>query len=225
MPQPSHHLHLTYDAPIVPSIIIPQQNIAHSVVRFMEPVDIKEPIPKLEGKIQEPYLTRINKDIELIRTNKADKKTKVGMICLKLFRKFYPYVLKMPYYWEELLNYPKRVKNYLVLDTCATYPELLFSVCEELDKLIDNSYEPGRKDKDLKKKLLDIRLMCERMPDDEEQLKSVIKNRRITITKLSGVQTFEKVIDVVGSYMPANPSPEMESIQVLFKSLTENFYE
>ena len=219
MPQLLTHLHYTYGSPIVPAIVLPQKDIAHSTVKFMNPLVVTDPIPKLEGKIQEPFLGMLNRDIDLIRAGQADKKIKNGILCLKLHRLFYPYVLKYPFYWEEILNYRKRLQYPLKIDLCTTYPELLFSVCGELEKMIDNSYEPGRNDKEIKKRLFEIRSLCEQIADDLFLLKKPLKNRKIDISKLSGKQAIEKVVDIVSSYKPHNTDETLNRVHDLFHSL------
>ncbi len=221
MPQLITHLHYTYGSPIVPAIVIPKKDIAHSLVKFIGPLDVKEPLQRLEGRTQEPYLSLLNRDIELIRNDRADKKIKNGVLSLKLHRLLYPYVLKAPYYWEEILNYQKRLQLELKIEYSTTYPELLFSVCGELEKIIDNSYEPGRKDKELKRKLLEIRSLCEQTPDDEGTLKTPLKNKKIDLSKLSTTQAISKVVNIVASYKPLVNSLNLDRIHTLFISLSQ----
>lgn len=123
-PQGIIALHLLTRAPIVPMVSIPDGRFTKSVVKFLNPKAIQAVSDKFWGAPAEKFHGEMSTAI-----NEA----------------LFPYLVKYIHCWEEVMG-ANRLEEVIRFPKFSTRGELLDKIKAYLEKMIKNSYEPGRND-------------------------------------------------------------------------------
>ena len=132
-PQSIAALHRITGAPIVPVVTCPQGDIGKSRLKFLDP-------------------SAINEVSRTLTENKVPKKEFHRQLSYALNKEIHPYLFKYAHVWEELMAFGGYVyKNRLKFPANYSTEDFLGNVQEKMLGMVENSYEPNRDDKNLRR--------------------------------------------------------------------------
>jgi lauroyl/myristoyl acyltransferase len=172
-PQSIASLQKETSAEIVPVIVQPKGEIHSSRLSFLNP----EPI---QAAIQ--------------RANGASQKVYYGELTTTLNRIMSPYLRSWAHCWEEILNFGRmRLRDTLHFEANITRKQFLEKTQEKLLAIIENSYEPGRNDEILSRKIQDhFPKTIAKLSEPEGPFYE--KPSWINLSKMSSTSEFQKLL-------------------------------
>ncbi|TFH28549.1 MAG: hypothetical protein E4G98_05260 [Promethearchaeota archaeon] len=134
-PQSYIRLHKLTGAPILPLITVPDKVFGRSKLFFLDNTSIMEVSRKYWNAPQAEFH---------------------GQLSTEINRVMFPWVRKYGPWWEELMRLAGlRSKDELKFDPLCNFQKMLTTIQEKMLHIIENSWEPGRKNAELKQWIAD----------------------------------------------------------------------
>jgi lauroyl/myristoyl acyltransferase len=128
-PQSVAALHLETGCLILPGISYPNKNMKYSIVELLDNTTIMEISKKNRTK---------------------NKKEFYSMLSLAINEVLHPYIIKYIHMWEEIVNFGVKINsNYIHFSSKTTLINLIEIIHEKILEILENSYEPSRKDTEI----------------------------------------------------------------------------
>lgn len=214
-PQMITYLHFSLECPIIPVTTYPKQNLKFSVVKFLPEVN------PMTMNISNETQT-LQKEIVKYRNGTLNKKQKYGLISLLINRELNPYLLRIPFLWQGAFLFFDRTQLRIRFKNVKSYLEMLKITISELILFIQNSYEAGRKDKEIFESLKNFSADLDEIKEDPSDV-ITLNNKYIEISRLNGKNVFQKTISILlsfqNSYIKQNHnfiSQRLNSLLTLF---------
>ena len=188
-PQLLTHFHNKLGTPVVPCHSFPQKNLSRSIVKFFPQINLLSLDPNNEP-------AEIKEDLLKFQQGKVkDYRIQNGLLSLKINKLLYPYALKYPFYWQMIATMFKRSKFRIEFKNVNSYYEFYSIILQRLNKFMEKSYEPGRKDEEILAIINRLHEEIKPMSDDP-RAKIHLHKKYIEIRLLSSQAAFNKVTSI-----------------------------
>ncbi len=124
-PQSIFKLHKIHQSPIIPAILTPHGEFGRSIITFQN--------PELLDDISSRYSSSASKEY-------------LGEMSTTLNRIFGNHLRKYNHLWEEFRKFSTRCSDLFEVKQNWTTSQLILHIQEKIQKILDQSYEPGRAD-------------------------------------------------------------------------------
>ncbi len=127
-------------SPIIPILAIPGKDLRFSkLIIFSEINPMKMDVMKEKSGV-------LRQEIEKYQRGELSRKQQRGLISLLINRAINPYLLKYPFYWEEIFAFRSRNHLPIKLTNTTKGKDIMERLCNEAVTFLNQSYEPGRED-------------------------------------------------------------------------------
>ena len=214
-PQMISSFHFDLGCPIIPMLSLSETDLSKSTTYFFEELNLE----KEKGRSDDNFL---KKKLQDFRNGQLSKKEKFGLLTLIINKLLNPYILKYPFYWEELFLFMKRTQFKIQYNEIKSHYEFFNVTINRLKFFIENSYEPNRDDIKLSSILAEIEKELQPLLLEEDD-KFFLHNKYIELGRLNGFDAIEKVVRIVLSYQNEFILKKYPRIEILFKKLLDCF--
>lgn len=212
-PQMISSLYFNLGSPIIPMLSLSETDLSRSTTYFFNELNLENEIGRLDD-------TFLKKTLQDFSNGQLSKKDKFGLLTLMINKLLNPYILKYPFYWEELFYFMKKTQFKIQYHEINSYYDFFKVTIERLRFLIENSYEPNRDDQKILLFLAQIEKEIQPLILEEKD-KFNLDKKYIELGRLNGHDAIEKVVSIVLSYQNEFILKNYPQIDLLFKELLD----
>jgi len=212
-PQMISSFYFNLGCPIIPMLSLSETDLSRSTTYFFKELNLENQ----KESVKDVLLKKTLKDFS---NGQLSKKEKFGILTLIINKLLNPYILKYPFYWEELFLFKKRTQFKIQYPEIKSYYEFFKVTIESLKLLVENSYEPNRNDKNILLILAEIENEIQPLLLEEDD-KFFLQKKFIELGRLNGHDAIEKAVSIVLSYQNEFILKNHPKIDLLFKKLLD----